>query len=108
MYWQLIASVVAVVVGVFYIAKFWNNIRETVANWLRLAGWERSMLMDAWIQLDSTFSGIRCKFFLKKTESQELRVFEETYSINEIDDVDVLAELEKRGYVERNIMTYLQ
>lgn len=107
MYWQVVLAIATAVVGAFLAVKFWDTIRETVAKWLRVCGWEKSVLMDAWIQLDRLISGVRCKIFFKK-RTQELKVFEETYTIDEIDDPDVLAELEKRGFVERNVMTYIQ
>ncbi len=107
--WLVIAAVTAVgaLLGIG-ISLFWDDIREKVAAWLRQQGLEKSVLMDAWIKLDNLIGFVRCRIFVKtKTKSEEI-VSEKQYAINEIDDPDVLEELQRRKYAERNIMSLIQ
>lgn len=111
MVWPLIGYVVAGLLGVatvVAIITFWDKVRDTVANWLRQKGLENNIFMDAWIKLDSIISGVKGKIFVKTQRIGQVKISEETYALDEIDDPEVHAELEKKGYVNRNIMNYLQ
>jgi hypothetical protein len=99
----------AAAVALWWIGKkFWDTIREKVAEWLRKHGWERSILMDAWIRLDSLVGAVRSKIFVKTKQTGEVMISETTYSIEDIDDPEVCSELEKRGHVTKNIMEYIE
>ena len=107
----LVIGVVAVVVAALLgigISLFWDDIREQVAAWLRRKGWEKSILMDAWIELDSVLGFVRRRIFVKTKKKSQVEISEQEYAIDEIDDPDVLEELQRRGYAQRNIMTLIQ
>jgi hypothetical protein len=107
--WLVIAAVTAVgaLLGIGF-SLFWDDIREKVAAWLRQKGLEKSVLMDAWIKLDNLIGFVRCRIFVKTKTRSEVIVSEQQYAIDEIDDPDVLEELQRRKYAERNIMTLIQ
>jgi len=103
-----VSIAVPVIMG-FLIARFWRDIRDQVAAWLREQGWENSMLMDAWIQLDKLIGAVRSRIFVKVKPLGETKMISETtYNLDEIDDPDVIAELEVRGHLTQDIMEYLE
>ncbi|MDJ0575881.1 MAG: hypothetical protein QNJ65_12030 [Xenococcaceae cyanobacterium MO_234.B1] len=107
--WLVITAVT--VVGAFLgigISLFWDDIREQVAAWLRRKGWEKSVLMDAWIKLDRFIGFVRCRIFVKTQKKSKVKISEQEYAIDEIDDPDVLEELQRKGHVKKNIMTLIQ
>jgi hypothetical protein len=106
----VLAGLVATAVAAFYVARFWKNIREQVATWLREQKLEKSILMDAWIQLDKLIGAVKCRLFVKLKSTEETKMISEmTYQLDEIDDFDVLKKLEERGSIERkDIMEYLE
>ncbi|MBD2515074.1 hypothetical protein H6G93_08635 [Nostoc sp. FACHB-973] len=107
--WLVIAAVTAIgaLLGIG-ISLFWNDIREKVAAWLRQKGLEKSVLMDAWIKLDNLIGFVRCRIFVKTKTKSEVIVSEQQYTMNEIDDPDVLKQLQKRKHAEKNIMPLIQ
>ncbi len=106
----VLAGLVATAVAAFYLARFWKDIREQVATWLREQKLEKSILIDAWIQLDKIIGAVKCRLFVKLKSTEETKMISETtYTLDEIDDLDVLEELEERGYIDRkDIMEYLE
>ncbi len=98
------------IVGAFVVAhvvvKFWDEIRNSVAAWLRRLGLSRSRLMDAWVLLDRVVSGVRCRFIAKTTQA-EVKVEESLLSMDEIDDPEVVAQLKRNSEVKRDAMTYV-
>ena len=103
------ASVVVPVIMGFLIARFWKDIRDQVATWLREQGLENSMLMDAWIELDNLIAAVRSRIFVKVKPLGETKIISETtYHLDEIDDSDVVAELEARGHIIKDIMKYIE
>ncbi len=109
MEWLVITVVTALgaLLGIS-ISLFWDDIKEQVAAWLRQKGWENSVLMDAWIKLDRLIGFVRCRIFVKTKQNRQIEISEQEYAIDEIDDPNVLEELQRRGYVQRNIMTLIQ
>ena len=108
--WLVIAAVTAVgsLLGIGIVSLFWNDIRDKVAAWLRRNGLQESILMDAWVKLDSLFTTVRCTIFVKTKTKGVQTVEEKQLSISEIDDPDVLKELQTKGLSQRNIMTLMQ
>lgn len=97
------AAVVAAVVAVIY---NWDDIRDSVANWLRRNNLSKSALMDAWIRFDKVVSKVRVRIFGKTRQTGVQEIEEKHVSTEQLkkEDPDVYAELLKRGYAEKNIM----
>lgn len=106
----LIGAVATLVGGAYLISKFWKDIRETVASWLRRRGLQKSALMDAWVILDNLVVGVSCKIFVNTRETGTQKISETTYSDAEIreKDPELYKELQKRGNLEANVMDLLQ
>lgn len=105
----LAVSIAIPVIMGFLIARFWRDIRDQVATWLRDQGLENSILMDAWIELDNLIAAVRSRIFVKVKPLGETQMISEmTYNLDEIDDPDVVAELEARGHLTKDIMEYLE
>lgn len=103
-----VSIAVPIIMG-FLIARFWRDIRDQVSDWLREQGLENSMLMDAWIELDNLIAAVRSRIFVKvKPLGETKRISETTYNLDEIDDPDLVAELEARGHLKKDIMEYLE
>ncbi|MCL2929962.1 MAG: hypothetical protein MGG37_18910 [Trichodesmium sp. MAG_R01] len=102
-----VGMLVAAAVGTLIVVKLWDNIRETVAKWLRQQGLAKSDLMDAWVKLDSMVGTVRSRIFVKTEKTGKTIISETEYNMSEIDDEDVIKELEKQGYYKRKIMDLL-
>jgi hypothetical protein len=98
----LIMGILAVSVTVAY----WDDIRETVAAWLRSKGLQQSALMSAWIKLDVAVGGIRSRLFTKTRQHGATQVSETIVSPDQLDD-EMRAQLQRLGYAEKNIMSLL-
>ena len=110
MYWTLITKL-AIVVTVGYLA--WNHqhqIRESVAAWLREQGLQDSALMKAWLIFDQLIFGIRSSLMVETKQTGTQKISETTHSIEEIREIDrdVYKQLQKLGYVKKDIMPLLQ
>lgn len=103
---KIAVGAIALIAAAYFVSKFWKNIRETVAAWLRARGLQESALMDAWVVLDNLVTVIRRKIFVKAKQTGEQKISETTHTLDEIreSDPDVYAEIEKRGQVKQNIM----
>ena len=101
--WWIIATIAA---SLF--VAFWDDIRERVATWLRNKGLSNSLLMDAWIKLDLIAGRVRCRIFGKTRKYGLQEISEVTYTQDQIEDQEILAELRRRGYCEKNIMSQIQ
>ncbi len=99
--------IIAAIIGGLTVA-FWDDVRERVATWLREHGLSKSVLMDAWIKLDQIIGSIRCKIFTRTHQYGVQKISETSFELDEIKDADVLAELQRRGYVEINIMSQIR
>lgn len=106
----LAVGVIALAGGAYFAWKYRHEVREKVAEWLRIRGLEKSALMDA-LMICDTLAGvvekkILCKIFVKTQKTGEQKVFEQTYTMDEIQkiDSDVYAELEKRGHARKSIL----
>ena len=91
-----VGMLVAAAVGTLIVVKLWDNIRETVAKWLRQQGLAKSDLMDAWVKLDSMVGTVRSRIFVKTEKTGKIIISETEYNMSEIDDEDVIKELEKK------------
>ena len=99
MWWFLIPALM----GTFIVAAvFWDDIKETVASWLRRHGLSNSYFMDVWIQLDRVMGYVRGRIYGRSWEGN-VQISEEIYEEDQIDDQDVLDELRRRGQSIRNI-----
>lgn len=102
-----VGMLVAAAVGTLIVMQLWDDIRETVAKWLRQQGLEKSALMDAWVKLDSIAGTVRSRIFAKTEKTGETIISETEYEMSEIDDEDVKKQLKERGYFDRDIMDLL-
>jgi hypothetical protein len=81
----------------------WNQVRDTLAAWLRKMGLHKSKLMDAIIFFDNIAGKVRSRLFATTRRTGKVLIEETTYEINQIDDRKVLAELRKRGHADRSV-----
>ncbi|MUG91333.1 hypothetical protein F7734_02050 [Scytonema sp. UIC 10036] len=104
------AAVIGLLGGAYLISRFWKDIRENVAAWLRKKGLQKSALMDAWVILDKLATGIKSSIFVKTRDTGTQQVSEQEYTEEELYDSDpnVYAEFQKRGYLKKNIMSLFQ
>lgn len=105
----LIGALITIVVTTFVVAVIFNWIRESVAQWLRINDLQESALMDAWIKLDKVVGKVRTKLFVKTYQTGTQQIKEEQFSLEQLkkEDADVYAELQRRGYAEKNIMSHI-
>lgn len=89
------------------VCVYWTGIRERVADWLHRRGLEKSALMEAWVEADRLVSRIRTKILVRTWDSQVHVVATETYSIEEVDDPDVLRQINRDGTVRTSILHQL-
>ena len=82
-----------------------KDIQQRVARWLRQNGLKDSALMDAVVFLEKVGTAIRAKVKVT-TQSQrtELLMIERTYSIDQITDPQLRAELEQHRHAQQNVM----
>lgn len=106
MWGYVIAAVVALCTA-WLVCHFWQDICQKVAEWLRQHNLDKSILMDAWVKLDRTMVGIRSRIFIRTARTGNIMITEENLSLNQIDDSEVRAELERQGCSSRNIMAML-
>ncbi|NMF66131.1 hypothetical protein DP113_05630 [Brasilonema octagenarum UFV-E1] len=81
MYWTLITKL-AIVVTVGYLA--WNHqdqIRESVAAWLRKQGLQDSALMKAWIVFDRLISRVRRSLMVETRQTGTQKISETSHSL---------------------------
>ncbi|MBF2090582.1 MAG: hypothetical protein IGR80_09145 [Synechococcales cyanobacterium K44_A2020_017] len=110
-----IATVVGVgaVVGGLYLArKFRHKVRGRIESWLHSHGLSKSKLVDVLFVCDETFKHIdkvTCKIFVETQETGKQQVFEETFSLEELDHIDpeIAAQIRKNRYVEKSIMNQI-
>lgn len=107
---ELAVGVIALAAGAYFAWKYRHEVREKVAEWLRVRGLEKSALMDA-LMICDTLAGVieknvLCKILVKTQKTGEQKVFEQTYTMDEIQkiDSDVYAELAKRGHARKSIL----
>lgn len=96
-------AVTAAIVAVIY---NWDDIRESVANWLRRNNLSKSALMDVWIRFDKILSSIKVRLFAKTRQTGVQEIKETSVSLQQLkeEDPDVYAELQRRGLAEKHIL----
>lgn len=102
--WGYVFAAVGALCGAWLVYRFWDDIRDQVAAWLRECGLDKSVLMDAWIVLDRLAVGIRRKIFVETKQTGEVMISETTFALDKIDDPETRVELEKRGHVKKQIL----
>lgn len=103
----------AIIAAGWLISKFWDNIREEVAAWLRKNNLQESSLMNVWIKFDNMVSTVKCKVFAKTQKTGEQQITERTLTPKEIEalqhkEPDVYAELQRHGIAQKNLMYMFQ
>jgi hypothetical protein len=100
--WLVIAAVAALA-GV--VVSLSNDVRQSVAAWLRAHHLAETALMDAWILLDATASGVRVRLRLttRRYGTQEI-VLDRVYRPDQIDDPQVRALLQQRSHAKIRIL----
>ncbi len=107
---ELLVAGIAVIGAIYLARKFRHQIREKIAEWLRARNLEKSALMDVLMVCDTIAgaieTGIICKIFVKTKQTGQENISEQTYSADEIKqiDPDVFEELIKRGHAKKSIM----
>lgn len=105
MYHLIIYAVIAAFGGLVSVT-LQKDIQQRVARWLRQNGLANSALMDAIVFLERVGTAIRATVKVTtRSQRTELLMIERTYSINQIKDTQLRAELEQQRHAERNVMT---
>lgn len=104
MFWWLAASVAAALLA----GAFWDDIREGVAAGLRDFGLNRSVLMDAWIQLDRLVGHVRSRVFVKTKKGKVIEISERTFSLDEIDDPEIRRVLRNSRHYKKNVLELIE
>ncbi|GAA0466026.1 hypothetical protein Ade02nite_47140 [Paractinoplanes deccanensis] len=100
--WLVIAGV-ALLAGAA--VSLTQDVQKSVAAWLRSHGLARSALMDAWVVLANTASGIRGRLRLTTRQyGTQVVVLERTYRLDQIDDPQVRALLRAGSHAEMNVL----
>lgn len=94
---NLLFYLLPAIFSVVAVGVYWTKIRERVANWLHRHGLEKSALMEAWVQADRAVSRIRAKVLVRTWDQKVHVVATETYSLDEVDDLDVLCQIDRNG-----------
>jgi hypothetical protein len=94
----------------YFAWQYRNQIRESVAAWLRKQGLQDSALMKAWIVFDKLISGVRRYLMVETRQTGTQKISETTHSLEEIrkTDPDVYDQLQRLGYAKKDIMPLLQ
>jgi|GEM_PF-2728151 len=111
-----IATVVGVgaVVGGLYLArKFRHKVRDRIELWLHSRGLSKSKLTDVLFVCDEAFRHIddkvTCKIFVETQETGKQQVFEETFSLEDLERIDpeIAAQIRKNRRIEKSIMNQI-
>ena len=104
---HLIIFAVLAAFGALLSATLMTDVQRRIARWLRDNGLADSALMDAIVLLDKIGSGIKVSIRVATTQRSEVLTLEKTYSIDQIKDAGLRAELEQRQHAERNVMSLI-
>jgi len=97
MIWLVVGLVAAALSGGVVIT-FWNTGRETVLQWLRRHGLDKTVLTEAVILLDRIAVGIRRRIRISTPQSTEI-ISEEALTLDQIDDPKIRAWAEQHSHV---------
>ncbi|MFD7731689.1 hypothetical protein ACFV6F_15035 [Kitasatospora phosalacinea] len=100
---QFLVLLAAAAIGAAVAVTFWNGIVEAVSRWLREHGLADSDLMAAVVTLDRLAVGVRQRLTVR-TPAGFTVILDEELDLDDIDDPQVLAELERRGYFEIDLL----
>ncbi len=94
----------------YFAWQYRNQIRESVAAWLREHGLQDSALMKAWIVFDRLTSRVRRSLMVETKQTGTQQISQTTHSLEEIrkTDPDVYDQLQRLGYAKKDIMPLLQ
>ena len=107
MIWFLI-SAGAAVLGAVCLGIYWTEIRDDVASWLRQRNLNRSLLMDAWVEIDNFLVSVRSRIFVKTHDRRIETIEEKVLTLDEIDDPEVREALLKSRHYRKNIMELIE
>lgn len=99
----VILALLGAALGGAAVVTFWNSVREAVTGWLQRNNLTKSALTEAVIVLDKLAVGIRRRIIVQTAQRREV-VREEELSLDQIDDPQVRAEIQKRSHVQLDIM----
>jgi hypothetical protein len=100
-----IAAAVSAAIGL----SLSSAIQRAVAGWLRDNGLEKSVLMDAVVALEKAGNRIKAKVRVRaRNYGTKVISIEKTYSISDITDPQVRAELNRRGHAEQNVLALVR
>jgi hypothetical protein len=85
------------------VAAFWDNIRETVADWLRANNLESTWLMSALVRFDTVVGGVKARLTGTTRRYETVEIAEITYRWDEIPDKEIKAELRRSGSTTRAV-----
>ncbi|HZZ85375.1 MAG TPA: hypothetical protein VFE30_12615 [Anaeromyxobacteraceae bacterium] len=91
-----------------YVLFNWDEVRDSVATWLRDNGLEKSALLEAWVLFERGVAAGRrvvSRLFVRTRKTGVVHVQETTYDDpSRIEDPEVRAELARRRQVRRDVM----
>lgn len=100
----LIAAAIAALVATTLI----KDIRLALAEWLRSRGLQASALMNVLVRLDRVDSGVRASLKIRVRRRRKATVvLEQIYSMAQVKDASLRAELDQRGYIKYQILDLL-
>ena len=102
----IIAAVAALVGAGAATVVFWTTIKDVLSRWLRERNLQESALMSAVVILDRLAVGIRRQLRVHTHAYGVQIISEEQLSIDQIDDPEVRAQVERRPHVELDILRH--
>ncbi|MGD9971611.1 MAG: hypothetical protein AB7S77_00965 [Desulfatirhabdiaceae bacterium] len=108
-----IAAIGAIIAAAWLVSRFWDDIRDHVAAWLRQNNMQESMLMDVIVRFDQTVSRVRSRIFAKTTKTGQQKVMEKILTDEEIaalqeKEPEIFARLKQYGAAEKNLLYLFQ
>src|ERR1700742_396473 len=100
----IIAAVIAF--GALLSVTLLKDVQQRVARWLREHGLANSALMEAVVFLDKVGTTIRGRVKVTtRAQGTEVLALERTYSIDQIKDQNLRAELLQQEHAQQNVLS---
>jgi hypothetical protein len=86
-----------------------SDVRESIAAWLRAHNRQASFLMDALLFIDRVGVKYQTRILMRTTDNIWARVENERdYSLDEIDDPELVRQLEEAGRAQKRVLGLLE
>ncbi|GAA1777547.1 hypothetical protein [Luedemannella helvata] len=106
MIWLVVAAIAAAV-GAGAVVAFWPTIVNKLQAWLRENNLTKSALAEAVVRLDRMAGHVRRILRVRTRAYGVQKISEEQLSLDDIDDPQLRAELERTGNAERDVLHLL-